>query len=137
MPIKPENKSRYPPNWKEITAAIRKRADDKCEFCGAENGAIGYRDTEGKFYGSEVIINLMEDKGYDIFFHELSNVADAERFTPIKIVLTVAHMDHIPENCEASNLKALCQKCHNNYDKDHRKKTRRETKYKAQTKLFV
>ena len=40
MPIKPENKKRYPANWKEIRKDILKRADNKCEFCGIENYAI-------------------------------------------------------------------------------------------------
>ena len=37
MSIKPENKARYPKNWKEIRAAILERAGHKCERCGAEN----------------------------------------------------------------------------------------------------
>jgi 5-methylcytosine-specific restriction endonuclease McrA len=41
------------------------------------------------------------------------------------IVLTIAHMDHTPENCLPENLKALCQKCHNSYDAEHRAETRR------------
>ena len=40
MPIKPENRKRYPANWKEIRKDILKRADNKCEFCGIENYAI-------------------------------------------------------------------------------------------------
>lgn len=40
MPIKPENKKRYPVNWKDIRKDILKRADNKCEFCGIENYAI-------------------------------------------------------------------------------------------------
>lgn len=43
----------------------------------------------------------------------------------IKIVLTVAHLDHNPTNNDCSNLKAMCQKCHNNYDKEHRKESRK------------
>lgn len=31
MPIKPENKARYPKNWKEIRTRILNRADNKCE----------------------------------------------------------------------------------------------------------
>src|SRR5512137_1775768 len=30
-------KSRYPPNWPEISRRIRERAGGKCEFCEAEN----------------------------------------------------------------------------------------------------
>lgn len=36
MPIRPENKSRYPANWQEIRASILKRANNRCEFCGVE-----------------------------------------------------------------------------------------------------
>jgi len=31
MPIKPENKARYPKNWKEIADSIRARANHCCE----------------------------------------------------------------------------------------------------------
>jgi len=34
MPIKKENKARYPSNWKQIREAILIRAGNKCEFCG-------------------------------------------------------------------------------------------------------
>ncbi len=37
MPIKKENKGRYPKNWKEIRKAILARANNRCEFCGVEN----------------------------------------------------------------------------------------------------
>ena len=50
MPIKPENRGRYPANWKEIRAAILERADNKCEFCGIENYAV--RD------GSRVVLTI-------------------------------------------------------------------------------
>lgn len=32
------------------------------------------------------------------------------------VVLTVAHLDHDPTNCDPDNLRALCQRCHNGYD---------------------
>lgn len=32
------------------------------------------------------------------------------------VVLTVAHLDHQPENVDRANLRAWCQKCHNTYD---------------------
>lgn len=34
------------------------------------------------------------------------------------VVLTVAHLNHTPEDCAEDNLKAMCQRCHLNYDKD-------------------
>ncbi len=46
------------------------------------------------------------------------------------VVLTIAHLDHTPENCDAANLRAWCQRCHNAYDREHRNRnawrTRRE-----------
>jgi hypothetical protein len=41
-----------------------------------------------------------------------------------KCVLTVAHLDHQPENCAEDNLRAMCQGCHNRYDVPHRRQTR-------------
>lgn len=41
------------------------------------------------------------------------------------VVLTVAHLDHVPENCDDDNLMAMCQRCHNRYDARHRAETRR------------
>lgn len=44
MPIKPENKARYPADWPAIVAQVRERSGDKCEgspdypLCRAANG---------------------------------------------------------------------------------------------------
>lgn len=94
MPIRPENKARYPKNWQEIRAAILERAGNCCEFCGVRNHT--YRqNAQGK---------------------------------TVRVVLTIAHLDHTPEHCDPSNLRALCQKCHNAYDALHRAETRKKTK---------
>lgn len=53
--------------------------------------------------------------------------AEMEGEKPFQIVLTIAHLDHNPQNNNPDNLRALCQKCHNNYDKEHRKQTRAKT----------
>jgi hypothetical protein len=51
------------------------------------------------------------------------------------VVLTVAHMDHNPENCAFGNLRALCQACHLRYDARfhavNAAETRRERKREA------
>lgn len=39
MPISPENRRRYPPDWKIRSRFVRvHRARNRCEWCGAENG---------------------------------------------------------------------------------------------------
>lgn len=113
MPIKPENKKLYPKNWKEIREKILKRANNCCEFCGVKNHAVGYRTEDGEFVESDGM-------------QQEADTLDGLKL--IKIVLTIAHLDHNPKNNEQSNLKALCQKCHNNYDIEHRKETRQKTK---------
>lgn len=40
-----------------------------------------------------------------------------------KIVLTIAHLDHTPENCDPANLRAWCQRCHLTYDAKHHAQT--------------
>jgi 5-methylcytosine-specific restriction endonuclease McrA len=37
MPIRPENKDRYPPEWAQIRERILERAGHACEWCGARN----------------------------------------------------------------------------------------------------
>ena len=91
MPIKPENKSRYPKNWKRVRASILERAHNSCEFCGVGNPTYRYNEHTGRM---------------------------------AYIVLTIAHLDHTPEHCTLDNLRALCQRCHNRYDAEHRKETR-------------
>ncbi|CDH46852.1 conserved hypothetical protein [Candidatus Contendobacter odensis Run_B_J11] len=39
MPIKPENRTRYPHNWKQMRAAILDRARHCCEWCGIADGS--------------------------------------------------------------------------------------------------
>ncbi|WP_230949697.1 hypothetical protein [Burkholderia pseudomultivorans] len=31
-------------------------------------------------------------------------------------MLTTAHLDHVPEHCDLSNLRHWCQRCHLTYD---------------------
>ena len=56
--------------------------------------------------------------------------------TGSRVVLTVAHLDHTPSNCEDTNLAALCQRCHLTYDAKHHAKNAKKTradKKRAQT----
>ena len=48
-----------------------------------------------------------------------------EPFDTHKNTLTVAHLNHIPEDCREKNLKALCAPCHLKYDAKHHAETRK------------
>ena len=45
--------------------------------------------------------------------------------TGSRVVLTIGHLNHIPEDFDDANLRAWCQRCHNTYDAAHRAETRR------------
>ncbi len=59
--------------------------------------------------------------------------------TEARIVLTIMHLNHIPEDCRPENLRAACQECHNSYDAPHRaagrKRRRMESIEKTQSTL--
>jgi hypothetical protein len=40
--------------------------------------------------------------------------------TGSRVILTVAHLNHTPEDCRRENLKAWCQRCHLTYDRNDR-----------------
>jgi hypothetical protein len=107
MPIRPENKDRYPDNWQTIRRSILERSLSRCERCGVENYAEGWRDPNGLF-----VECLDESVGLD---YHLQKDAFAGK-KPFRVVLTIAHLDHCPENNDPDNLKALCQRCHNRHD---------------------
>lgn len=48
--------------------------------------------------------------------------------TGSRVVLTVAHLDHDPGNCDPENLRCLCQRCHLTYDAPHHARTRKKRK---------
>jgi hypothetical protein len=126
MPIKPENRVKYPKNWNEISADIRfRRANNKCEVCGVLNYSEGFW-IDNKFATVTTILNQLNETGK-------TQIDDLPmEIKSIKIVLTVAHLDHNPQNCDYNNLKAMCQRCHNRYDARHRAKIRKLTGFKDQ-----
>lgn len=128
MPIRAENKNRYPKNWPEISARIRNRAKNAdgvpcCEECGVPNYEYGGRAPDGTWHKSlplgEKLLRLEWPKAGDYAwcagYHR-------SKLRIVRIVLTTAHLDHTPENVDDSNLKSLCQRCHNRYDAAERRK---------------
>lgn len=115
MPIRPENRRRYPANWRAISTRIRfDRAAGRCE-CAGECGT-GHAGRCPARHGQP---------------HPV---------TRSRVVLTVAHLDHTPENCAETNLKAMCQRCHLAYDADlhatNAARTRHDNATAGMTPLF-
>lgn len=101
MPIRPENRARYPKNWKEIVARVRKRSGGRCEFIIDNYGGVYSRQPDPQKLPS------WRCKAKNKRPHPI---------TKSIVVLTVAHLDHTPENCSMENLRDACQRCHNRYD---------------------
>lgn len=108
MPIRPENRHRYPKDWPQISRDIRFiRAGGQCE-CEGECG-------RGTHSGR--CPNRHHGRAYG---------------TGSRVILTVAHLNHTPEDCRPENLRAMCQACHLHYDKDHHAETAAKTKHQQQ-----
>ena len=99
---------KYPADWPAIRRSILERAEYQCEQCGAPNLERGARDPAGKWYSLDDI-------------DAIDGITDVFGCHPriIRIVLTVAHLDHNVENNAPENLAALCQKCHLSHDAKH------------------
>lgn len=120
MPIRPENRDRYPADWKAISARVRLEAGDMCEWCGVVNGR---RIRRGTSRDGTLLYRYADQSAYENGYdaRDGSVVPDTNEDTcdytmAVRVVLTVAHLDHQPENCDRENLRALCQRCHNAYD---------------------
>lgn len=99
MPIKPENKARYPKEWKAIRARILKRAGDCCEWCHVPNKA---RITRGTGEDAETYMDAnanvwCANTGEHFGQTHMSSYECNGRW--INIVLTIAHVGlpaHLP-----------------------------------------
>lgn len=120
MPTRPENKARYPRNWAAISLRIRTlRAQNQCE-CDGLCGYVHHVDGAGRQQDLRPGTEEVPRFRCTAINHAPHPV------TGSRVVLTVAHLDHVPENCAARNLKALCQRCHNMYDNKHRRRGMQE-----------
>lgn len=113
MPI---DYKKYAEDWQSIRANILKRAGNKCEFCGLDNHMI--------------VRSVKRNGGTDWFRHEDKYMFGDEwgEGKDVKVVLTIAHLDHDVTNNDEDNLRALCQLHHLQYDAAHHAKTRRDKK---------
>lgn len=135
MPIRPENKGLYPANWKEVVAAIRERSGNRCETCGVSNGEWVARTPDRKkfVHVMEVAptVPLQPFGNAPVFVAATGATtgevaAQIELHNPVRIVLTVAHLNHDPTDNRPENLRHWCQLHHNQHDAAHRAENRRK-----------
>jgi hypothetical protein len=100
----PFDASRYPKNWKEISARIRERDGNRCKWCGTANYQLNPRT------GSKVILTVAH-LGVDYPDGRPGN-------------------KHDKLDVRDENLAALCQQCHLNYDRDEHMLNAALTRYR-------
>jgi hypothetical protein len=123
VPIRPENLHRYPPDWQDVRQQVLTRANHRCEgspafpYCHVPNGAWRNNET-----------------GDTTERAAIASEWKAEGWTVVQIVLTIGHLDHQPENCSLTNLRAWCQRCHLTYDAKHHAATAYRTRRAGKAK---
>lgn len=159
MPIRPENRARYPKDWPALSLATRERAKWRCQHpgCAATQYSVGrwikwggsgvheWRPLQGNHPATtdqDRAFNWAGEGCDPLGFPWTYKQARAfiERWAweederPLVIVLTVAHLNHQPEDCRPENLAAMCQRHHLAYDAQHHKNTAYRTRMdRAQT----
>ncbi len=112
MPIE---RNLYPKNWEAIAIAIKEGANWHCENCDrpCRKSGESLEDFEERMGFAEWAGEWVQDYWESIEDDEHGSVLirRSKRFE-----LGVAHLDHVPSNCDRSNLKALCTPCHCRYD---------------------
>lgn len=117
MPI---DYSKYPPDWKEIRQRILDRDGNCCQKCGLRNRQTVY---SVPFNIRKIVNGNSRYVKQKIWFRseqdaKRASQVDTGKVSPVKVVLTIAHLDHDEENWDVSDdrLAALCQMCHLRYD---------------------
>jgi hypothetical protein len=141
----PMNKANYPADWKQISLRIREREQNKCKWCSVKNGIwiVRWSDKDGEGYTEYTHAEDMKDGSWQAWNEDedgpcseideyIPSMGDGK---PIKIVLTVAHINHDTSDNSDDNLAALCQRCHLRHDAQHHAenaaRTRRARKVEA------
>lgn len=132
MPIRPELRHLYRgPKWEAVRARILARAGNRCEQCGKRNHRRVWVFNPGQGAVAQCWSSVKGDGqrwracglGGTITRFKLRG-QEWEQARRIRVILTLAHLNHVPGDDRDENLKALCQWCHLHYDQLHHKATR-------------
>ena len=137
MPIRPENRARYPKDWALRSRFVRFfRARGRCEWCGLPQYAIIRRDTRLVVDSMSTTFEQARQRMAELYAAHFGIEGDEPCPWTI-VVLTTAHIhDDRPEASSLLNLAALCQKCHNGHDAAARRQGIRERRHQHQIALI-
>lgn len=118
---------RYPANWKALREGVLLRANNACEVCRVPNGETitrGVEDDAGTYQTFEGHVFDAETGEY-LAQVRLSDYAGGKA---LRVVLTVAHLNHQESDNRLENLAALCQLHHLRHDAVDNARRRRENR---------
>lgn len=138
----PMDRSRYPAEWDAISAAIRRRGGDRCEWCGKPNRALVYTLPGGWWCSVEGDGNWRTNTG-EVSGFVYGQENDRAPIRVVRVILTTAHLGepkadgspgdkHDKMDCRPSNLASLCQACHLGLDRGDHVLARAENRRKRQ-----
>lgn len=102
--------------WQATRDRILLRAAHSCEGCGKPNHATiqVMRDGSGRWCAGNP--RRGQWFGADAKPVARPSAADLRRCQRIRVVLTIAHLNHLAGDDRDENLRALCQRCHLAHD---------------------
>ena len=156
MPIAEDIKKFYPDNWDEIRERVLERAANRkelcggattpatadescrehpafnpdlpqCEFCGKPNGEFVLTTSRGEWASVYNQAKWFDARGFNARGSMTPIVRCVDN--PLKVVLTIAHLDHDPRGSDLDRLRALCQRCHLTYDNQPEQRAMRRRIY--------
>ena len=114
MPIRPELKALYPPDWTALSRQVRfERAGGICQQCGRPHGQILQVLPGGRWKHPETGY-WFNKRGRPVAPPDLIALLQTRQ---TKVVLAAAHLNHDPTVNRMRNLRALCQRFHLLHDR--------------------
>lgn len=114
MPIRPELKPLYPPNWRELSRQVRfERAGGRCQRCGRRHLSKVRVLPDGRWY-DEVAATWRDRRGR---VARWPNLLETLRQRTTRVVLAAAHLDGNRAHNRWPNLRSFCQRCHMLHDR--------------------
>ncbi len=127
MPINPDLRHLYPPDWRALANWIKfERAGGRCERCGRPHGVRVLVVAEGGWLDPETG-ERFDERGRTLGFCRASDWP-AGRF--VTTVLTCAHLDQNPAHNDPANLASLCPRCHLRHDRQQHLQSARRNRRK-------
>ena len=137
MPIRRDLRKFYGKEWRKVVRPrIIARARNHCERCGKPNGA--HVQTISEAMGpaqNRLYFMWWRRPGHapgNVWINHAAKVCQSIHLPPglrsVRVVLTVAHLNHVAGDDRDENLAALCQWCHLVNDLRHHAESREQRK---------